>query len=226
MNKKILVVEDDPHVSEIVTRLLENERKYDVTTTNSAEEAELYLTRTDFDLLILDWGLPSKSGVDLCRDYLRSSTNKAPVLLLTGKSTISEKEIGFKVGADDYLTKPFDTRELLLRVQALLKRGRNLESDIVNYRDITIDRTNRRVLKQKELELRLTKREFDVLEFLMRQPGKFASSRDLMANLWGAEEEASDESVRVLVHRLRSRLAKMKVELSIENSHGQGYRVV
>ncbi len=177
-----------------------------------------------FDLIVLDWGLPDGSGVEFC-SQLRQSGEKASILILTGKSLLSEKVEGLDSGADDYLTKPFHLKELISRVRALLKRGqRPLSSSIIETHGLRLDTSNQTATRYGAA-LELTQKEFALLEFLLRNRSRVHSLDDLLSHVWVAEEDAAPDTVRTHIRNLRRKLDKRDQPSLIENVHGFGYKI-
>ena len=165
---KILVVEDDLALATTIRDTLSNEQ-YKVETSHSGEEADGLLSSFDYDLVILDWELPEMSGVSICQRF-RARGGTTPILMLTGKSTADDKESGLDSGADDYLTKPFEVRELNARIRALLRRPTQFQGQKLRWGNLELDtNTHRVVLNGKDIALQPL--EFTVLEFFMRHPG-------------------------------------------------------
>jgi DNA-binding response OmpR family regulator len=220
---RILLVEDDQLLSDQVASWLRREQHY-VEAVNSAEAAENFLRSTEFDLLVLDWGLPGKSGLSLCRE-LRERGNRMPVLFLTGKAEIQDKEAGFNSGADDYLTKPFAMPELGFRIKALLRRAPAYQdTNVLKVRGLVLEPGKYRLHLFGE-EIRLLPREFAVLEFLMRHPGEVFSPETLFNRIWASDSTASAEAVSVCVRRLRKKIDRDPEHPLISNIHGVGYRL-
>jgi DNA-binding response OmpR family regulator len=220
--KNILVVEDDVDVAQTVATAL-RANNYNVTLAHSGEDADQFLSFMNFDLLLLDCCLPERTGLDVCRKY-RKSKGAARVLFLTGRNRIEDKLTGFEVGADDYLTKPFDLREMLMRVKVLLERDREEQPLELVHGDLKMDVLGKRLMRGN-VEIKLAPREFSLLEFLMRNPGRFFKSQELILKVWPDQNEASEESVRVCVRRLRQALENAVTETKVVNVHSHGYKL-
>jgi DNA-binding response OmpR family regulator len=221
---KILVVEDDPAVANSVKEWLEHERHLVELVGNGLEAMDLLFT-FDYELIVLDWNLPKLSGLDVCKQY-RSRRGKVPVLMLTGKGAISEKEEAFDCGADDYLTKPFHPRELLARVKALLRRPSEIRRNVLEVGSVTLDPTSRSVTVGNR-EVNLAPREFALLEFLMRHPNEVFSDDALVNRVWGSFSEVSpDNVVRKTVKRVREKLSVDGDTTIIKTVYGVGYQLV
>jgi DNA-binding response OmpR family regulator len=186
--------------------------------------AQEMLTITSFDLIILDWSLPGKTGIEICGEF-RAKGGKTPIIMLTGKRQIEEKEEGLDTGADDYLTKPFSLRELSARVRALMRRPEQVVSSVITVGDLSMDMTEHSLLKDGE-HIHLQKQDFALLEFLMRHPNQVFTSEALINRVWGVESEATAESVRSAIKRLRQKLDNAEDGNSIiENIPRVGYRL-
>ncbi len=219
----ILLVEDDQDLAATVTDHLVSER-YTVEHAADGLIAEEMLTITSFDLLILDWSLPGKTGIEICREF-RARGGRAPIIMLTGRRQIEEKEEGLDTGADDYLTKPFSLRELSARVRALLRRPEQVISSVLTVGDLTLDLIEHSLSKNGE-HIHLQKQDFALLEFLMRHPNQVFTPEALINRVWSVESEATAESVRSAIKRLRQKLDNSKDENSlIENIPRVGYRL-
>ncbi len=219
---KILIVEDDLRLAENIGKWLVLE-KHVVEHLEDGQEATDHLRFYPYDLIILDWGLPGVSGIEVLRQY-RSHGGIAPVLMLTGRKEVDEKEKGLDAGADDYLTKPFHMRELGARVRALLRRPPEHPGQTLRFGDLTLDTVNHRVMKGDQ-EIELLPKEFALLQFLMRHPGQVFSPEAIVDRVWASISEVSPESVRTYVTRLRSKIGSAGEESVIKNIHGVGYRL-
>lgn len=218
---KVLIVEDDQALAEQVSRYLAGEG-YDLTVSHSGEDADKLLKSTTFDLLILDWELPGKSGIEICKQF-RQTDESTPILFLTGRSSLQDKEIGFDSGADDYIAKPFALQELRFRLKALLRRSKNFrDKNTIKVRQITLEPHKFRV-SINGVQVKLLPKEFAVLEFLMRHPGEVFSPDALLDKIWSAESNVSPEAVSVCVRRLRKKVDIDPDNPLISNIHGVGY---
>jgi DNA-binding response OmpR family regulator len=218
---KILVVEDDVSVNKVVCDYLRFDHHV-VESVIDGTEALARLTAYSYDLLIIDWDIPRLNGLDLCKQY-RANGGSAPILMMTGKSEIGEKTEGLDAGCDDYLTKPFDTKELSARVRALLRRASGqLTKNVLQIGDIRLEPNTYRATKNNE-ELRLVPKEFAILEFLMRHPDMVFSCEALMSRIWTADEEASPEIIRTHIKNLRKKLQDDGKLIS--TVHGVGYKL-
>lgn len=219
---KILVVEDDRAIAEAICNWMTFEHHV-VESAHDGDDAIALLQGFAFDLLVLDWELPGASGIEILKHF-RKSDGDAPVLMLTGKSAISDKQTGFDAGADDYLTKPFDAQELLMRVRALLRRGKVAPSSKLQIADLCLDVSTCSVTRSGR-ELKLTAKEIALLEFLMKHPNQVFSNDSLLDRIWHSEADVSSETVRVLMNRMRAKVDYPGVPELIHNVRGMGYKI-
>ncbi|HEY9787548.1 MAG TPA: response regulator transcription factor [Candidatus Obscuribacterales bacterium] len=221
---KILVVEDDVNLIFTLSEFLGSENHV-VEVVKDGEEAVSRLSYFQYDLVVLDWNLPSTSvsGLDVLRQY-RARGGKIPVLLLTGRSTISEKEVGLDSGADDYLTKPFHLKELAARIRALLRRPADtLPSNTLKVQNIELDPVSKKVTVNGA-RIHLLPRDYSLLEFFMRHPDQVFSNEALLERVWHSESEATAEALRSSLKRIRSKIMDVDCKL-IENIPKVGYRL-
>ncbi len=218
---RILVVDDDEQLSELITEWL-TEEHFEVETAASGEQAEEMLNGRSYDLLVLDWELPDTTGIEILKQ-LRAAERSTPILMLTGRDSISNKEQGLDSGADDYLTKPFHMKELTARIRALLRRVTPY-SDLLEAGNVSVDPKQRTVsVGGKPVEL--VHREFALLEYLLRHKGQIFSSTALIDSVWTAESDVGPETVRQCVKRLRHKIDTEGQESLIENVFKVGYRI-
>lgn len=218
---KILLVEDDLEVCEVVSDWLTDEH-YTIDVVSSGSEAIERLRFDKYDVLIFDWQLPDLTGIEICKRF-RSKGGNTPVLMLTGKSEITDKETGLDAGADDYLTKPFHPRELSARVRALLRRSGELKQNILTCGDIELDPQGFKVTKGGK-EITLLPKEFALLEFFLRHPNQVFSPEALLDRVWSAESEASLDTIRVHITKLRGKIETEGQPSPIKTIHRQGYK--
>ncbi len=219
---RILLADDDKQLCSLVRDWLVHEN-YTVDMAHSGGNAEEMLKSYDYDVVILDWDMPEKKGIEVCQGY-RKNGGTSPVLMLTGKNSIDEKESGLDAGADDYLTKPADLRELSARIRALLRRKANKPIETLKVADLVIDSTAR-TLKRDGQVIELWPIEFALLEFLMRHPNQVFNSDALLHHVWKSEAEAGPEAVRTTIKRLRKRIDAGREESLIKNVYGFGYKL-
>ncbi len=219
---KILVVDDDPGIRDIVANVLE-EYNHTVESLDNGGEAVGWLRAYQYDLIILDWQLPGQSGVEICEQF-RNAGGQTPVLMLTGKGQIDEKELGYGSGVDDYLTKPFHVKELVLRVNALLKRIPEIRHKKSCIKGWVLDDLNYTVSREGET-VQLTRREWQLLDFLFRRPNQYFDSDTLLNRVWETDSEATSEALRTCIKRLRKKLDKPNEDSIIVSVKGLGYMI-
>lgn len=217
---KILVVDDDFELLDTVKELL-SRNGYVVDTASCVSDAEPMLGATEYDLIIVDWVMPGVHGIDFV-DALRKKRIHTPVLMLTGQDSIQHKTSGLDAGADDYLIKPFDRRELVSRVRALLRRPRTVEADELTLSGVSINTHTLRV-SWYGTEVKLTKQEYQLLELLMRNKNHVFSHDALVERAWSAMSESSRDTVRVHMSRLRKKFEDGAGPCPLKTVHGQGY---
>jgi DNA-binding response OmpR family regulator len=217
---KILVVEDDEDLQNLMKGLLTAER-HSVEAVNNGIDAVQMLKMHKYDLIVLDWMLPGLTGTEVCAEY-RAKGGALPILMLTAKSTIEEKEIGLDAGADDYLTKPFDARELLARIRALLRRPQAVSAKEMQVGNLALDPRSAKVFKDGA-EIKLLPKEFSLLELFMRYPNQIFSSEALLERVWSADSSASFDTVRTYIKTLRKKIDSPNVASLIRTVHGVGY---
>jgi DNA-binding response OmpR family regulator len=220
---KILLVEDDALTAQQTSKWLAKMDGHTVETVDDGNEALARLKLYDYDLVILDWNIPGCAGVDVCNS-IRSQGANLPVLMLTANAKIADKEVAFDCGADDYLTKPFDLKELSLRVRALMRRPANLRTDIMQVGSVKLDRSTKQVFKDGA-QLQLTAREYALLELLMRHKDRPLSAEEIVNKAWSSESEVSQLTVKTVVSRLRAKLSHSGEESIVQNLPGRGYCV-
>ena len=217
---KILIVDDDIPLCGVIESWLKFEQNV-VECVHTAQEAIDLLKLYHYDVVVLDWKLPDLSGVDVLREY-RSFGVKTPVILLTGKRQIEEKELGLDAGADDYLTKPFEMRELSARLRALLRRPPDVLNNLMQVKDLVLD-VKTRTVSRAGSEIKLFPKEFSLLECLMRNQNQVLSQEELVNHLWKSEEGVAPDALRTCLKRLRKQIDKEGEPSLIENVHGVGY---
>ncbi|MBX9685236.1 MAG: response regulator transcription factor [Candidatus Obscuribacterales bacterium] len=222
MSRRILLAEDDKQASELMLRSL-SAANFIVDCFNNGADADEQLRLTSYDLLILDWELPGLSGIEICRQF-RSRGGGSPVLFLTGRRELDDKELGFSVGADDYLTKPFSSRELMMRVEALLRRPALKAQDKLCANRLEMFPQQHKVLYYGS-EVRLSRQEFALLEFLMRHPGEVFDAETLLSRVWPSGSDAGKQTVLNYISKLRQKLSLEGRDSEIETLHGLGYRL-
>ena len=219
---KILIVEDEEDLAIQVCDWLTREH-HTVEHVNNGNLAVDHLAVSKYDLIILDWLLPGMHGIDICKKY-RSMGGKAPILMLTAKSSIEDKEVGLDSGADDYLSKPFHLKELSARVRALVRRSSAQASTILEAGDIVLDPSARTVSKGG-MPIHLERKEFNLLEFLMRNANKTFSAEALLDRVWESGSMASPDAIRTYIKSLRKKVDTPGAVSMITTVHGVGYKL-
>jgi len=223
MKPTVLVVEDEEALSTLLQYNLEKEG-YKVVTTADGEEAALLVREVEPDLVLLDWMLPSLSGIELCRRLRsRSETRNLPIVMITARGEEADRIRGLDTGADDYITKPFSTTELLARIRAVLRRIRPaLAEDVVTFGDVVMDRSTHRV-RRGEREIHLGPTEYRLLEHLMQHPGRVFSRTQLLDAVWGSDVYVEARTVDVHIGRLRKALNLKDQRDPIRTVRAAGY---
>lgn len=219
---KILLAEDDRDLSEVITFALKT-KGHIVQPAYDGISAAMYLKTGHFDLVIMDWMLPSLSGIEVCRQY-RAAGGKTPVLVLTAKTTIDDRETGLDSGADDYLTKPFDQRELAARVRALLRRPDSVLSNTLTAGGVEMDTASCSV-KLNGQALHLRPKEYTLLEFFLRHPNQAFSTDALLQRVWLDDSAATPDNLKTHVKMLRRKLGP-EGDAIIRTVKGRGYILV
>lgn len=220
---RILIVEDEEALATLLEYNLSKE-SFDVAVAGDGEEALLKVDEDLPDLIILDWMLPKVSGIEICRRLrAKSETRNIPIIMLTARSEEADRIRGLETGADDYLTKPFSTNELIARVRAVLRRIRpGLAEDKVKVGDLLVDRASHKVLRgDKEIHLGPT--EFRLLDHLIQHPGRVFSREQLLNSVWGSDVFVEVRTVDVHIGRLRKALNKYKQGDLIRTVRSAGY---
>jgi DNA-binding response OmpR family regulator len=219
---KILVVEDDREISSRIHQWLLRER-YTVDVVHDGLDAYQLIANNIYDLLILDWELPGSSGLELCRK-LRKDGSQSLILMLTGRSGLSDKTQGLDSGADDYLVKPFQLEELSSRIRALLRRQAPIQSAKIEFADLSMDRDQLKVWKNGE-EISLRPKEFALLELFLKNPDRVMSSEMILKALWPGDSGAGDEDLRALVKNLRKKITRAGEDCPVRNVFAVGYKL-
>jgi two-component system, OmpR family, response regulator MprA len=216
---RVLVVEDDADIADVLRRSLRNEG-YEVRT--SADGAEALDLATGFmpDLVVLDLGLPGLDGIEVCR-RLRTDGD-VPILMLTARAETEDRVTGLDSGADDYLVKPFERKELLARIRALLRRRPPRGSASLEVGDLALNPDTREV-RRGEREIELTNREFELLEFLMRNERLIVSRERLLDEVWGYDPLAATNTIDVFISNLRRKLEAGGEPRLLHTKRGAGY---
>jgi DNA-binding response OmpR family regulator len=218
---RVLVVEDQPNVSNYVRRALE-EQGYAVDLAHTGREALDWAAIVEYDIIILDIMLPEIDGIAVCR-RLRSQNNQAAILMLTARDTVDDRVIGLDAGADDYLVKPFNLKELLARIRALSRRH-TTRSSTLKVADLSLDTRTRVVMRGNTL-IKLTAKEYAVLECLMREPGSVLTRTEIADSVWNYDAFGQSNVVDVYIRNLRRKIDDPFELKLIHTVRGAGYRM-
>ena len=223
MKPYVLIAEDESAVSELLKYNLEK-ADYEVGAAMDGDEALMMLEERQPDLLLLDWMLPKVAGIEICRQVrAKPETKNLPIIMLTARTEEPDRIRGLDTGADDYITKPFSTTELMARIRAVMRRIRpGLVEDTVTVGDITIDRTGHTVTRAGE-KLHLGPTEFRLLDYFMQHPGRVFSREQLLDTVWGSDVYVEARTVDVHVGRLRKALKQTGGEDPIRTVRSAGY---
>jgi DNA-binding response OmpR family regulator len=223
--KRILIIEDDPDLNKNIRETF-NELQMEADVAFDGFIAEKYLRKNEYDCVILDINLPGKNGYDICSDF-RKYNSVTPILMLTAFDELEDKVQGFNSGTDDYLTKPFYMKELIMRVQALIKRknpenGNFENTETLVFGDLIIYPKTSKVTRQG-VELTLTAREYQILVQLVLAKGELVLKRDLIKEIWGSSFDANTNTIEVYINFLRKKVDKPFGKDSIKTKIGFGY---
>ena len=225
---RILLVDDEVELTDALSQILEREG-YRVDVANDGTIGNRLAVQGDYDLLVLDWMLPSVSGVEICQQ-VRSRSSLTPVRFLTAKDTLDDRVQGLDAGADDYLVKPFELRELLARVRALLRRSQSLLGDResagssrLQVEDLELDGANQMAYRQGRA-IDLSEKEAQLLAYFMQHPAQLLTHDRIYQHLWGSENPPSSNVLAALVRLLRRKISAPGETQLIHTVYGKGYR--
>ena len=223
---KILVVEDEETLSEAIAFLLSKEG-FEVNVAVDGPDAIAQFEKSGADLILLDLMLPGLSGTEVCRQIRAKSA--VPIIMLTAKDSEIDKVVGLEIGADDYVTKPYSSRELIARIRAVLRRGELLDSAddgaILEVGPVRMD-TDRHVISVNGAQVAIPLKEFELLEFLMRNPGRVLTRIQLIDRVWGSDYVGDTKTLDVHVKRLRAKIEKDPANPEyIQTVRGMGYKM-
>ncbi|MBD1850820.1 two-component system response regulator RppA [Leptolyngbya sp. FACHB-711] len=221
---QILLVDDEVELTEPLSRILRREG-YHVDIAHDGSEGRKLAATGSYDLLILDWMLPQQTGLEICQQ-LRSQGDTTPVLFLTAKDTIDDRVSGLDAGADDYLIKPFELRELLARVRALLRRPPTLEvkpATRLQVNDLELDLENQLAYRQGR-KIELSEKECQLLAYFMRSPNQLLTHDQMHQQLWSTSEQPSSNALAAQIRLLRRKIEADGETPLIHTVYGKGYR--
>ncbi len=219
---RILYAEDEKAINEAVTEIL-IKNNYAVDSVYDGEAALEYISVTEYDIIVLDLMMPKMDGITVLRTIRRQKI-ATPVLILTAKAELEDKIAGLDYGADDYLTKPFETRELLARLRAISRRTNDVMDNDIKLSNITLNRSTFQLCSQNSKQaLELTSKEYQILELLMLNPHRYFSKDMLMDRVWGYDIDTDISVVWVYISKLRNKLKEIGALVTIRNKRNMGY---
>ena len=219
---RILVVEDDKVLAKNVATILKRS-SYAVDTANNVEDARAKLMSPDYDLALLDWKLPDGSGIDLCRE-IRSENKTIKIIIVTANSQIEDKIEGLDSGADDYITKPFVSEELLARTRAALRRSGGAGTTSILIDNLEIN-TAMRTVKRAGRDIELSAKEYGLLEYLASREGEAVTRIDLLSHVWDENVNIFSNTIDVHIRYLRNKIDKGEAKKLIKTIKGKGYAI-
>lgn len=219
---KILVIDDDVLLAQVIDDSLTAEN-FVVEIAHNGTDGLALLKQYEYDAIVVDWQMPDIEGIEVITEYQKRG-GVSPIIMLTGKDTITDKETGLNSGADDYLTKPFSTKELIARIRALLRRPRVAPVTVLAIGHVKLDPVKRKCTVA-EKEVSLLPREYSLLEHLMRHPGQIFNSEALLDRVWDSASDVGPETVRTCIMRLRKKIDIEGQEPILETLYGVGYRI-
>lgn len=217
---RLLIAEDDRDISKALVMILEK-NNYSVDSVFNGKEAYEYAVSDNYDGIILDIMMPELDGIEVLTK-LRSERISTPILLLTAKAEVDDRVAGLDAGADDYLAKPFAISELLARLRAMLRRKREFQPDILEFKSVTLNKATYE-LGYNDKYVRLASREFQMLEMLMKMPGQVIPTDQFMDKIWGWDSEVEVSIVWVYISNLRKKFATIQAPIEIHAIRGVGY---
>lgn len=219
---RILVVEDERDLNRIITKHLKK-NNYSVDSCFDGQEGLDFISYSEYDLIITDIMMPNVDGYEFI-EKLRNNKNNTPVILLTAKDTLEDKIVGLDSGADDYIVKPFEFDELLARIRVLMRRNYGLATNIIQIEEVTLDLAKKQVAKSGEI-IDLTGKEYEVLEYLMKNKGSILSRDQILNHVWDYEYEGASNIVDVIIKNIRKKLDRGEGNTIIYTKRGLGYFV-
>lgn len=226
MAYQILIVEDDVHISNLLARIVQ-EAGYQCIQAYSGTEARLRLEREEADLVLLDLMLPGMSGEEVLKELRKHQNWSVPILILSAKNSLQDKVSLLKMGADDYITKPFEPEEVIARIEASLRRvGKETVQNLLVYKNLKLYPSSRKVLIKDE-ELTLTAHEFDLLCLLMKHPDKVYSRESLYDQVWQGGYYGENNTVNVHISNIRKKLKEKDPDVEyIQTVYGIGFKLL
>ena len=217
---RVLLVEDEPRIAGFIAKGL-RERAYAVDVARDGEEALYYASINEYDLVILDVMLPIKDGYGVCRE-LRGSGFRSPILMLTARDAVDDRVAGLDAGADDYLTKPFDFKELLARLRALSRRSTEIRREVIQVADLTLNPESHAISRAGK-RITVTAKEYALLEFLMLNQNRVVNREQIAQHVWDENFDPFSNIIDVYVRRLRTKIDAGFAQPLIHTRRGEGY---
>lgn len=217
---RLLLVEDDPGIISFLEKGL-REAKYALDVAQDGDDALYKTSLNEYDAIILDIMIPGRDGLEVCRE-LRSQGSKVPVIMLTARDDVQDRVLGLDVGADDYLTKPFQVSELLARLRAVMRRGPVLKSTVIEIGDLRID-TSAQTVNRAGQALSLTAREYALIEYLARNADRVVSRSELIEHVWDERYDSYSNVIDVHINHLRQKIDRESERPLIHTRRGSGY---
>lgn len=220
---RVLIIEDDLRVAELIKRGLE-EQGFETTTAFDGLSGKKLALQNDYDLIITDVILPKIDGIDLCKE-IRQRLPDIPIIMLTALGTTDDKVEGFDAGADDYLVKPFEIRELLVRIRALLKRNnknQNQRGNLLTYADLEMN-LHTKIVKRNNIEIDLTPKEFNLLQYMLQNPERVLSRTEIAEKVWDTHFDTGTNFIDVYINYLRKKIDREFDNKLIHTKSGMGF---
>lgn len=218
---RILLVEDEVRLSQALVEIFQKNR-FGVDAVYTGPSGLEYAQSGIYDLIILDIMLPGMDGITVLKT-LREEKNQVPVLLLTAKDDVSDKVHGLDCGADDYMTKPFSTEELLARVRALTRRRGDVKEDTIKFGDLILNAKNCELQSANGESIKLSLKEYQIIDLLFRNPHQIITKERIIEKIWGGDSDAEYNNVEVYISFLRKKIGILKVKTEIRTARGIGY---
>lgn len=219
---RLLLAEDETELANAIAAVLKH-NNYSIDAVYDGADAYDWAQASDYDGIILDIMMPKMSGLEVL-EALRKEGSTVPILLLTAKSEIDDRVLGLDMGADDYLSKPFAMKELLARIRAMTRRKSELESNVLEFEGLSLDRSSFE-LHYKGQSVRLGSKEFQMMEMMMRSPSQLISAEQFMEKIWGYDSESEVNVVWVYISYLRKKLQSLGADVEIRAARGIGYKL-
>ena len=221
LSMRILLVEDEVRLSQALVEIFQKNR-YGIDAVYTGPEGLEYAQSGIYDAIVLDIMLPGMDGITILKT-LREEKNQTPILLLTAKDDISDKVKGLDCGADDYMTKPFSTDELLARVRALTRRKGNVKEEVETFGDLILNKNNCELQKVDGESIKLSLKEFQIVDLLFENPHQIIKKERIIEKIWGGDSDAEYNNVEVYISFLRKKMEQLKVNTVIRTARGIGY---